>query len=297
MIQNARHPKGISEDFMPEWSQMLREHPFMAPEDWLSTLEAGNSTPMIYVHDSEAILRDASLSPYGHGKKIFFIWLPEKMNEQAANKLLKVIEEPFEDTLFVLVSNNAGAILPTVRSRLQGIELSTLSAEDITGFLVGKGLPYEQAASLAPIARGNLNVAAGLPDTSGETASFTADFIKVMRASYSRNMPELRDLSDRFAGYGREKGMRLLSYFARMLRESFISNFHSPALETMLPDEKSFVERFGPFIHAANVEEMSREVDRARLDISRNANQKVVWFDLLIHFTRLIRTNLSKAPK
>lgn len=280
----------LSANFIDEWKEYIEKYPYMPTEQWLEMINAGNSRPSILVPESEEIIRQASLSSYGDGLKTFFVWLPEKLNPAAANKLLKVIEEPFDDTLFVLVSNNPGEIISTIRSRLQDVEFKPLADADISGYLMTRGKSAEEAASLARIARGNMNKAFMLMENDGEMAQFRSDFIAVMRACYARKMTELRSYAETFAAYGREKSMRLLDYFARMIRESFISNLRCAPLESMTPEEKAFVAKFGPFINSANVEDMAREVDRAREDISRNANQKIVWFDLFIEFTRLIRT-------
>lgn len=283
--------KTYSSDFADQWAEFIEAFPYMPEEKWLDAINAGNSQPKIYVEESEELLRLSSLSAYGDGAKVFFIWLPEKMNEQTANKLLKVIEEPHEDTLFLLVSNNPGALLPTVRSRLQDVALSPLPDEEIVRYFSYKGKSPEEAQSLARIARGNVNKASMLADSAGEQAEFQEAFIGVMRASYSRKMPELKKFADDFAAMGREKSMRMLDYFARMVRESFISNLHFPILETMTGGERAFVDRFGPFINAANIEAISSEIDRARLDIGRNANQKIVFFDFLLTLCKLIRLN------
>ena len=295
IVKGKTPPRNLSADLADEWKEFLERYPYMSPEAWLDIIDAGNSRPMIHVTESEELLRLSTLSAYGDSYKVFVIWLPEKMNADAANRLLKVIEEPFSDTLFVLVSNNAGEILPTVRSRLQNVEFKPLPDEDIVAYFCRGGVPYEEALSLARIAGGNMNRASALiAEDGGETASFTDAFMGVMRAAYARKMVELKAFADTFAGWGREKSLRLLDYFARMVRESFISNLHCPALEAMTPKEKQFVERFGPYINAANVEELSEQIDRAREDISRNANQKIVWFDFLIELTRLIRTKGMK---
>lgn len=280
----------LSSDFSEEWQEFISRYPYMPIEKWLEIIDAGNSRPVIYVDESEEIIRISSLSAYGKGRKIFLIWLPEKMNLETANKLLKVIEEPHSDTLFILVSNDAGSIIPTVRSRLQAIEFSPLEESDIIDFICKSGKTYEESVALARIAGGNMNKASQLIERDGEIKDFMSDFIQMMRGCYSRNLPLLKSLSDKFAGYGREKSLRALEYFARMLRESFISNLKSPELEAMTPEEKAFVSKFGPFINVANIEEMLKQTDRAHKDISRNANQKIVWFDLLLEFTRLIRT-------
>lgn len=280
----------LSSNFTEEWKEFIDHHPYMPPEEWLDLIEAGNSRPMIHVTESEEILRQSSLSAYADGYKVFVIWQPEKMNADAANRLLKVIEEPFSDTLFILVSNSPGEILPTIRSRLQDVEFKALEPAEMTDWFRRHGKTTEEAVMLAKISKGNMNRALLLVDRESEFGDFTRDFMGIMRAAYARKMPELKNYADTFASYGREKSLRLLDYIARMLRESFISNLKCSYLEQMTEEERNFVARFGPFINASNVEEICRETDRARDDISRNANQKIVWFDFLIELTRLIRT-------
>lgn len=288
---------GLSSEYSEEWKQFLEKYPYMPQEQWYDALKAGNSTPIIYVAESAEILRLSSLSSYGKGYKIFLVWLPEKMRTDAANKLLKVIEEPFEDTLFIFVSNNPSAIISTIRSRLQSIEFSPFSEEEVAGILMQEGKSESEARSIARISKGNLNTALLHLENGGELEEFSSLFIGVMRAAYARMMVELRDYADKFSEFGREKSIRLLDYFARMVRESFISNLKCERLEGMTATEKNFVERFGPFINAANVEELSSQIDRAREDISRNGNLKIIWFDFLIELTRLIRTKGVQGTK
>lgn len=294
VIKKNSPSRNISSDYAEEWTDYVRNHSYMPEEEWLSCLDAGNSRPIIYVAESEEILRLSSLSTYGAGYKIFLIWQPEKMSSEAANKLLKVIEEPFEDTLFIFVSDNPGEILPTIRSRLQTIEMKALTEDSLTDFFMNSGKTAQEARSLAKIAKGNMNRAHRLIENDGELHEFTTLFITVMRACYGRKMVELKGLADSFASFGREKSLRLLDYFARMVRESFISNLHIESLQALTPEEISFVEKFGPFINASNIEEISSQIDRAANDISRNANQKIVWFDFLIELCRLIRTNRTQ---
>lgn len=288
-ILNKRSSSPLSSDYAEEWKEMLKQYSYMSPEQWQIMIDAGNSQPQIYVDESAEIIRISSLSTYGARYKIFIVWLPEKMNVSTANKLLKVIEEPFEDTLFIFVSNNPGAIIPTINSRLQHVELNPLPSSEIIDFLVGKGKSYEEAEALAKIARGNMNLASQLAERGNENEEFANIFIEVMRAAYSRNVTAMRTYADNFAAFGREKSMRLLIYFNRMLRESFISNFKMPVLNAMTPAESTFVGKFGPFINADNIERLSAAVDDAYTDVSRNANQKIVWFDLMLIITQLIR--------
>lgn len=280
-----------STDYIDQWREMLAKYPFMQPEKWLDIIDAGNSQPIIYVYDSDEILRISSLTTYSADHKIFLIWQPEKMNPEAANKLLKVIEEPFSDTLFILVSNEESKLLPTVRSRLQSVRVNSQSELEIADWLAKKyGGSTDEYIKIARIADGDILKADEIVANQGEMKEFTAAFIESTRMAYARKTDELRNLSERFTALGREKSMRMLRYFGRLVRENFIFNMKIDALTAMTPEEENFSKKFSPFINYKNVEKISKEIDRALLDIGRNANQKIVWFDFLLHLMSLLRS-------
>lgn len=276
-------------DFSEEWREMLTKYPYMQPEKWIETSNAGNSQPVIYVTESEDITRVASMSALQADYKIFVIWQPEKLNADAANKLLKVIEEPFEDTIFLLVSNRPDLILPTIFSRCQRIATRRLSDAEMLEWLAARGLTGSEAITIARIAEGSPAQAELLTDAAGESNEFGEYFRAAMRNAYAAKVDALKSAADKFAGLGREKAMRLCDYFSRQVRENFIRNLQTPELNVMTDDEAAFSSRFAPFIHSGNVERILSDIDRVRVDISRNANGKIVWFDFLLHLMLLIR--------
>lgn len=279
----------ISADCIDRWREMLTRHSYMPPEQWLNLLEAGNSQPMIYVSESEEMLRVASLSAYGSGYKIFVVWLPEKLNTDAANKILKLVEEPFPDTIFIMVSNDPGGILPTIFSRLQRVSVNPPEEREVISWLSGFGISEDDATRIARISCGNMAKAGELAESTGESIDFASIFKDTMRSAYSRQIASLRAISDKAAGFGREKSLRLLDYFSRMIRENYIYNLGIGNLTAMTRDEEEFSRRFSPFIHSGNVEAMHKTISSAKLDISRNANAKIVWFDTFLIILRLLR--------
>ncbi len=284
----------LSIDYLEEWKDFLDNYSFMPTEKWLEIINAGNSQPTYYVTEADEISRISSLSAYNSKYKIFVIWLPEKMESSVANKLLKIIEEPFSDTLFILVSNDASQILPTIFSRCQRIAFNRLGDEEITDTLINMGLSEVKSAEVARLAQGKLSKALELASHDGETEEFGNYFRTSMRNAYARNVAELKRLSDSFAALGREKSLRLLDYFSSQVRENFIYNLHTPSLNMLNPSEEEFSRKFAPFIHVANVEKIVNEITRTRRDISRNANSKLVWFDFLLHLLTYIRIPLPK---
>ena len=280
----------VSTDFIDQWKTMLSEWSYMPPEKWNEIIQAGNSQPAIFVNESEDIISRVSLSAYQENYKIFLIWLPEKLRPEAANKLLKVIEEPFEDTLFILVSNDDSRLLPTIFSRTQRFNMRPLADSDISDHLMlNRGIDPAIAEAAARIAEGSMGKAEQLACHPDEIMEFSALFKETMRMAYALKARELRIISESCASMGREKLIRFLSYCSRMIRENFIYNMKMPQISLMTPDEESFSIRFSPFIHEGNVEGLDSEIARASADIERNANAKIVMFDLLLLLSQWVR--------
>lgn len=285
----------ISKDMIEPWREMLETYSYMPPEKWNELIKAGNSQPVIYVDDSEDIVSRASLSSFQENYKIFIIWLPEKLRLEAANKLLKVIEEPFEDTIFILVSNNESKILPTILSRTQRFNFKPLSSYELAEMLKDKGVSPAMAADAARIAQGSLQKAEEIACHPEELQEFSDLFKEMMRAAYALKAKTLKEISETTAAFGREKLIRFLEYCSRMVRENYIYNLGIPDLVMMTEDESNFSARFAPFIHEGNVEQLDEEIARAQRDIERNGNSKIVMYDLFLLFSRLVRKPKSSV--
>lgn len=282
----------VSSDRLEEWKQMLEESPYMSAEAWGRIIGAGNSQPIIHVDEAAEISRQAVLSPVVSDYKIFIIWQPEKLQPSAANKLLKLLEEPYPGTLFILVSNNPGLILPTIFSRTQRLNLHPLSDSETEDWLRKRSsLPAYDLAEIARLSEGNILRAGELLSQTGERGEFSILFVRLMRSAYARNITDLKDLSESLHAFGREKGIRFLNYCASMVRENFIYNMHNPALNLMMRNEEEFSRKFSPFINERNVEKITNAINEAATDIARNANGKIVWFDFMLLTSRYIRTS------
>lgn len=280
----------ISVDYSEEWKEMLDNWSYMPPEKWNEVINAGNSQPAIYVAESEDIVAKASLSAFQENFKIFLVWLPEKLRPEAANKLLKIIEEPFEDTLFILVSNDDSRLLPTIFSRTQRFNLRPLSEDDISGYLTRqRGVESSVAREAARISEGSAARAEELICHPEELMEFSSLFMEIMRMAYALKAASLKTLSEQCASMGREKLIRFLSYCSRMVRENFIYNLQIPSLSLLTSNEENFSRKFSPFIHEGNVEGLAGEISRAEADISRNANSKIVMFDLFLLISQWVR--------
>ena len=279
----------ISKDFIEQWREFLDEYSYMPPEKWNELIKAGNSQPAIFVTESEEVISRSSLSAFQENYKIFIMWLPEKMRPETANKLLKIIEEPFEDTIFILVSNDSSKILSTIFSRTQRFNFKPLSEKELKSLLIDSGVSENVATEAARISEGSLQKAEEIACHPDELIEFSNLFMEIMRAAYGLKAKELKNLSENVAGFGREKEIRFLAYCGRLIRENYIYNLNVPSLVLMTADEAKFSSRFSPFIHDGNVERLSEEITRAATDIERNGNAKIVLFDLFLLISRLVR--------
>lgn len=279
----------VSKDLIEQWKEMIDDFSYMPVAKWNELIKAGNSQPAIYVDESEEIVAKASLSAFQEDFKIFIIWLPEKMRTEAANKILKIIEEPYEDTLFILVSNDSSKILPTILSRTQRFNFKPIEQSEIERFLLNKGINQEEAAEVAAIAQGSLEKADEMACHPDELIEFSELFKEIMRAAYALKAKKMKELSESMAAMGREKLLRFLNYAARMIRNNYIYNFNIPEIVQMTNDEYSFSSKFSPFIHEGNVEKLESEIEKASSHIERNANSKIVIFDFLLLVSRLVR--------
>lgn len=288
VVKKSENP--TSDDFIEEWKDFLNENVVEDYQRWLQLLNKENAQPLIYQSESEKIIRQMSFAAYTSKYKVLILWLPEKMNEACANKLLKMIEEPAADCIFILVSNDAQAILPTIYSRTQRIELKKPSTENIAQYIAQHyHVDMQDAMAVAAPADGNVIQALHNMQLDSETKRFHEDFVKLMRLSYMRDLKSLKAWSEKIADYKREKTRRFLSYCTRMVRENFIFNLHNPALNYETKEEQLFSSKFAPFINEGNVENMLAEFNRAEKDIKMNGNAKIILFDMAITTTILIK--------
>ena len=273
--------KMSSEDFAAEWREMLLQGPYFTMDKWLAAMGAANQQALMGVGESDLLLKRLSLKSSQGGYKVVVMWLPERMNGECANKILKLLEEPPQQTVFVMVCEEPGRLLDTIRSRAQRIDIRRIDDGAIERALVERrGIDAEAARRLARAAGGSWLAALDELDADSEKRQFLDMFISLMRLAYMRKIKDLRKWSDTAAALGREKQRRMLAYFLRLVRENFMYNFHNPQLCYMTRDEENFARNFAPYINEANVLEMSALMNTAIRDIGQNANAKIVFFDM-----------------
>jgi len=286
-------PKSL--DFIADWRQFLAENPYGSLFDWYRILGVQNKQGEIRVEDAQEILKSLALKSYEGGYKIMIIWMAEKMNIPASNKLLKLLEEPLDKTLFILISENEEDIIQTIRSRCQVLHFNALSEKVITEALVSReNINPRIASKMAHQAQGNYNKALQLQQENGEDVFFEKWFVDWVRAAFRAkgNAAAIQDLiawSEQIAGLGRETQKKFLSYCIDMFRQALLLNYQTTSLVYMEPKiEKFKLENFAPFVNGNNITAIFKELSDAMYHIERNGNAKIVLTDLSIRLTRLI---------
>ena len=278
-----------SDDYATEWHDMIMEGPYFTLEQWMTQMQAENQQAVITGGESDRLTRKLSIKSSQGGYKVCIMWLPERMNLTSANKILKLLEEPPQQTVFILVSEEPEKLLETIRSRTQRFDFKRISDEAIEQALIARrGIDADTAHRIARIANGSWTAALDSLRAGNEASMFFDLFAMLMRYAYSKHVKELKKWSESVAAFGREKQKRMLIYFNRMVRESFMHNFHNPELNYMTAQEEQFCTRFAPFINERNVIELNELFEHSLRDISQNANAKMVFFDIALQTIILI---------
>lgn len=287
--------KPKSSDFLSKWYELLKENKYPSLMDWYAHLGVDNKQGIIRVDDAQEVLKELSLKSYEGGYKILIVWMADKMNDETANKLLKVIEEPPAQTLILMVTENEEDIIQTIKSRCQIIKFNALSSEQISEYLLKNfKLDNSEAKKIAFQAQGNLNKAIKIVTQVSATENFETYFIQWVRAAFrARKNPaviqEILLWSEQIAGLGRERQKLFIDYCLEMFRQALLTNYQAHELVYYSPQDNGFkLENFAPFVNGNNILDIFEKLNQARYHIERNANPKIIFSDLSIQLTRLI---------
>ena len=280
----------VSDDYITQWRETVIENPYINQNKWYEIIDVENKQGIISKNESYEILRKLNLKTFESEYKIMIIWLPEKMNAFAANKLLKLIEEPPAKTLFLMVSENSEQILSTILSRTQLIKIPRIDNESMRNALCDRfGLSPEKASDIVHLASGNYFEAQNLISSTEEDFFNFEQFTKLMRLAYQRKVIEVIDWVDEISRIGREKQKSFLSYSIRLIRENFMLNLKHKEIVYLTQKELGFSEKFSQFINQENVSQIYEVLNRAHADIEMNAYNKIVFLDLALKIIKLIR--------
>ncbi len=289
IVSSEKKKKTICADYLTEWRELLINNPYFSYSQWLEAIDAENSQALIYGKESDEITKTLSLKPVQGDFKITIIWLPEKMNETSSNKMLKLLEEPPERTIFLLCSEEPERMLSTILSRAQRINLPRLTEIEIAKALQNKyGIEPRDSENLAHLANGSFVKALDQIHLNEDNDRYLELFISLMRLAYARRIREMKAWSEEVASLGREKQKELLTYCQRMIRESFMANFHQKQMSYMNLEEQNFTSRFAPFVNEGNAMGIMQELSEAQIHIEQNVNAKMVFFDLALKMIVLL---------
>lgn len=287
-ITKSKHIK-TSNDLVKEFRETFLETPYLSLNDWFNSLNAENKQPIIPTDEANDILKKLSYTSYEGGYKVMLIWQPEKMNTESANKLLKILEEPPEKTLFILVCNHPEQLLATIISRVQQIIFYKLTSDDISNGLVHnyQCLP-DVAKQVALLSDGSYREAQLLIQHNDSGTNFLQNFRSFMLIALKFDAPKAVTWVDDNAKNGREKQKQFLQYALEIFRDCLMLNYGSADLIRLSGEEKEFITKFSRFIHQRNYEKLMEEFNSSFFYIERNANPKILFMDLIMKTNELI---------
>jgi len=287
----------ICDDFITQFREFILQNAYFRGQSWYEYIGGSGKQGLIYSNESEEIIKKLSLKTYESEFKIMIIYQPEKMHTTCANKLLKIIEEPPEKTLFILVSDEPDSIISTIQSRTQRLLVPPIENYPMIEVLQNKcNLTEAEAQNIARIANGNYLAALEAIASSDDTRENFNRFILVMRTAWQvannkdyEALKTLRKWTDEMAKIGREGQKDFLMCAQRMIRESFIFNLQCADLNYLTDEEKEFLIRFSPFVNEKNIESLMHEFQLAQRHIEQNVQAKMVFFDLTLKIILLLK--------
>ena len=289
VVNTLSNHKAVSDDFLNEWRSALLENPYISLNQWIEIIASENKQGGIFEKESGEIIRKLNLKTFESEFKIMIIWMPEKMHTVAANKLLKMIEEPPAKTLFLLVSENPGQLLGTILSRSQNINIPPVELTDMINALSNRIQDKSRLLEIVRVAGGNYLKALELVGSEDDDFVFFEYFVKLMRTCFKRDVKELIKFSEELAGLGREKQKKFLNICLRLMRENFAMTTSHNSIVYLNDKELEFSEKFHQFINLNNIYRIYEELNLAIYHIEANGNAKIIFLDLSLKMIKLIK--------
>ncbi|MEY4803617.1 MAG: polymerase subunit delta [Bacteroidota bacterium] len=278
-----------SDLFLADWRAQIQRSAYFDLFDWTERIDTKLRKPIIGTDESKEIIRKLSLKGYEGGYKVMIIWQPEEMNADCANKLLKILEEPPAQTLFLLVSEDASKLMITIQSRTQLIRVPKISTDDLSAFLQQtKSQTCTNADAIAAFADGSVLAAMDYLATSEDQDQQRNQFIQLMRVCYKKEVLAMMNWADDIASIGKERQKLFIQYALHMMRQSILTNYMGDVLTKVSTDEAAFLEKFAPFISGNNIREFMSTFDAAYFQIDRNANARILFTQLCFQTMRYI---------
>lgn len=280
-------------EFTDKWREIIASTGgYFTPQQWFDTLNLGKTLKgMITAKEAEEIIRRLGFKSFESEYKTMIIWLPETMNEEAANKLLKILEEPWDKTIFILVTERADRLLKTILSRTQEVTVPRLTTEELLPIALKSESDSVKAQNIARLATGDIIELRRLLGQSTDEAREEnfAHFCTVMRLSYNDKHLELINWADEVATLSRERQRGMLTEFSRLLREAFMINAGLSQISYLWGEEAAFCRKFAPFIDDKNIEPIVEQIEQATREINQNGNPRIVFTHFALAVSKYIR--------
>jgi DNA polymerase-3 subunit delta' len=292
VIKGKKATDPVSDNYIEEWREFVKKSPFFTLNNWLDSIEVGNAQGMIFSSEASEIIKKLSLKTFESDFKIMIIWLPEKMHQSTSNKLLKMIVEPPEKTLFLLVSEEPDKIISTILSRCQLIKIPSFSQIDIEKYIAGRfNLAPDKTSDISRVSKGNITRAIELCENMDSSLANLERFKGLMRFAWKRDVISIINWSEEIASTGREAQKNFLSFSLRILRENLMLSLDQLKnnLVFLTGEESTFSRNFHPYINKNNIYPLTDEFNQGYSQIEANGNAKIIFLDLALTVTRLIR--------
>jgi DNA polymerase III subunit delta' len=279
----------FSDACIPQWRVKIKENPYFNLNQWANLIDEKGRKPIIGSEESLAIIKKLSLKSFEGNYKVMIIWMAEEMNPTSANKLLKILEEPPAQTLFILLAENHEYLLQTILSRTQILTIPAIHAEDVANHLIKKfHIDNSLASSIASQAEGDLIEARNLIEINDDKNLNRDNFIQLMRICYKKDVIQMIDWAEEISYIGKEKQKIFIKYTLHMLRQSMLKNYTENLLTRVSKEEDDFLKNFAKFITGNNIFEFMENFNDAYYHLDRNANPKILFTNLCFKVMRFI---------
>jgi DNA polymerase-3 subunit delta' len=292
VIKGKKSTDPVSDNYLEEWREFVKKSPYFNLNNWMDSIEVGNAQGMIFASEASEIIKKLSLKSFESDFKIMIIWLPEKMHQATANKLLKMIEEPPEKTLFLLISEEPDKVIPTILSRCQLVKIPSFKTNDIEKYLLVRfNLTADKAADISRVSNGNITRAIELCENEESNLANLERFKSLMRFAWKRDILSLINWSEEVASTGREAQKNFISFSLRLLRENLMLTLGQlkNSLVYLTGAEAEFSGKFHPSVNDNNIYQLNEELNLVYSHIESNGNAKIIFLDLALKVTKLIR--------
>jgi len=282
--------KPITDYFLVQWREALLNNPYLTEAQWYEQLEIENKQGRISVHEANRIIERLNFKAFESEYKVLVLWLPERMRDEAANRLLKLVEEPPDKTVFLLVCEDTTRVIKTILSRAMPLRVPPIAETEICqALMLRQSLPEHQAAKIARLSAGSYSRALSLLQSESEQNVYFEWFAYIMRMAYAGRFLDLLEWMETITRAGREKQKNFLLYAEHLTRECYMFNRGADKTVYLMGEEEDFARKFSPFVNERNVEELFGQLNLALGHIAQNGNPSVIFTDLFLQISRLLR--------